>query len=104
MADSDTTKHAIEAGDPHLIDQDYVYEEESDRLLPPVLLQYWHTMLRWRAVLLGIIGASLIVGVVATILMAPMFTAKAEIEISRKQKKITNVAGIDAVDSPQDVD
>ena len=79
-------------------------EEENERLLPPVLLQYWHTMLRWRMVLLGIIGASVAIGVIATMLMAPLYTSKAEIEISRQQKKVTNVAGLNADEQPQDLE
>ena len=81
-----------------------IQEEDNERLLPPALLQYWHTMLRWRTVLLGVIGASLVVGLIATMLMSPLYTAKSEIEISRQQKKVTNVEGVDSATSGQDLE
>jgi polysaccharide biosynthesis transport protein len=83
---------------------DIMQDETNERLLPPALLQYWHTMLRWRFVLLGIIGVSLIIGLISTMLMAPLYTAKAELQISRQQKKVTNVAGVDAEVNGQDLE
>lgn len=74
-----------------------VREDTDKRLLPPALLQYWHTALRWRWILLGIVGASLAIGLTITLLMSPLYTARSEIEISREQKNITNVQGVDAV-------
>lgn len=88
----------------HVADQLPMHDEENDQLLPPVILQYWHTILRWRVVLLTIVGTSLAIGVVVTVLTAPLYTAKAEIEISRQQKKVTNVEGLDAVGSSQDLE
>lgn len=70
-------------------------EEGDKRLLPPVILQYWHTVLRWRLALIAIIATSLALGVLVTFLTAPLYTAKAQIEISRQQKKITNVTSLD---------
>ena len=81
-----------------------ILEEENERLLPPVLLQYWHTIRQWRRVLLGIIGACLAVGLIATMLMAPLYTSKTEIEISRQQKKVTNVEGVEAEETAQDIE
>lgn len=81
-----------------------VLADQDSRFVPPALLQYWHTMLRWRSVLLAIIGASLIAGVILTLLTAPLYTSKSEIEISRQQKRVTNVAGVDAQEQPQDLE
>ena len=78
--------------------------QQDLRFVPPVLLQYWHTILRWRTVLLAIIGASLIAGVILTLLTAPLYTSKSEIEISRQQKRVTNVAGLEAQEQPQDLE
>jgi capsular exopolysaccharide synthesis family protein len=78
--------------------------DQDLRFVPPALLQYWHTMLRWRSVLLAIIGASLVTGVILTLLTAPLYTSKSEIEISRQQKRVTNVAGVDAQEGPQDLE
>ncbi|MDR3412247.1 MAG: polysaccharide biosynthesis tyrosine autokinase [Formivibrio sp.] len=78
--------------------------EEDERFLPPVLLAYWHTMLRWRRVLLGVIIGSVAIGLIVTILMSPLYSAKAEIEISRQQKKVTNYDALDAAEGPQDLE
>ena len=79
-------------------------DEDNERLLPPPVLQYWHTMLRWKKVLLSIIGASLVIGLIVTMLMAPLYTAKSEIEISRQQKKVTNVESLEAAETGQDLE
>jgi polysaccharide biosynthesis transport protein len=71
---------------------------------PPMLLQYWHTVVRWKYVILSIIAASIIGGLVITLLMTPQFTAKSRIEISRDQKKITNVEGLDSSDAGRDLE
>lgn len=72
--------------------------------LPPILLQYWHTVLRWRWLMAGIVATCLVLGVVATLLMAPKYTATVEIQIDRQQKQITKVEGIDAQTSSQDLE
>ncbi|WP_353227986.1 polysaccharide biosynthesis tyrosine autokinase [Novosphingobium sp.] len=84
--------------------ESFMETEENERLLPPVLLQYWHTMLRWRLVLISIIVASLVAGVVVTLLMPRNYTAKTQIEINRQQKKVTNVQSLDATENTQDLE
>lgn len=80
------------------------HEDDNERFLPPVILQYWHMMLRWRGVLLIIIGASIALGLIITLLMSPLYTARAEIEVSREQKKVTNVQSLESVEGPQDLE
>ena len=84
----------------------YSYDEDEGRrsFAPPVLLQYWQVMLRWKWVILGIIVSSLVVGLVTTLVMTPKYTAKARIEISREQKNVTNVDGLDAADSGRNLE
>lgn len=68
----------------------------------PILLQYYQVILRWKWVIAGIIGAALLFGLIATLLTTPQFTAKSRIEISRDQKNITKVDGLDARDAGRD--
>ena len=77
---------------------------DDDRLLPPEILQYWQVVLRWRWVIAGIIAASLAIGLVVTLLMAPQYTARGQIEISREQKNVTNVEGIDRATESRDLE
>lgn len=77
---------------------------EAMVLTPPSLLQYWQIVLRWKWVILGIIGAALAIGLIATLLASPQFSATSRIEISRDQKNITNVDGLDSPASDRDLE
>ena len=71
---------------------------------PPPIVQYWNILLRRKWPALAVIGAALVVGLVATLLMAPIYTATGRIEISRAQKKITNVEGVESEDAGRDIE
>ena len=79
-------------------------ESQEGFHLPPVLLQYWHTALRWRWLMAGILAGCLVLGVAATLLMAPLYTAKVQIQIDRQQKQVTKVEGLDAQSTAQDLE
>ena len=77
---------------------------DDERSMPPALLQYWHAAVRWRWLVGTIIAACLAAGVVLTMLTAPLFAASSRIEISREQKNITNVQGVDEAANPYDME
>ncbi|PZU77926.1 MAG: exopolysaccharide biosynthesis protein, partial [Sphingomonas sp.] len=52
----------------------------------------------------GIIVAALAIGLLATLLATPQYSATARIEISRDQKKVTNVEGLEAPASDRDTE
>jgi capsular exopolysaccharide synthesis family protein len=68
----------------------------------PVLLQYWQKVLRWKWVIIGILIGAFAIGVVSTMLMTPQYTADTRIEISREEKNITKVEGLDSPQASQD--
>lgn len=70
----------------------------------PLLIEYWQVVRRWRWVILAIIAASLVAGLIITLLQTPQFTASTRIEISRQQQRVTNVEGIEASDANRDVE
>lgn len=72
--------------------------------MPPALLRYWQAVVRWRLVIVGIIGACLVLGVVVTLLMAPLYTARTQVEISREQKNVTNVEGLESQQEGRDLE
>ena len=78
-------------------------DDGPDSLTPPVMLIYWHVITRWKWIILGIIGVALAVGLVTTLLMTPRYTANSRIEISREQKNVTNVQGLESADVARDV-
>lgn len=81
-----------------------VAEREHHSLLPPILLQYWQKAVRWRWPILGIIGACLAIGLIITLLTPLRYTAESQIEISREQKQITNVQGVESQQAGRDLE
>lgn len=61
----------------------------------PLVRQYLRIAMRWRYVILGVIGACLIVGLITTLLMTPKYTATSTIEISREANQVTNFQGVE---------
>jgi capsular exopolysaccharide synthesis family protein len=79
-------------------------EEQQVGFLPPALLQYWNKVLRWRWVILAIIGSFLVAGIIITLLTPKRYTAQAQVEISREQKQITKVEGLDSQGADRDIE
>nr|WP_082457242.1 polysaccharide biosynthesis tyrosine autokinase [Sphingomonas sp. Leaf23] len=61
----------------------------------PIIRQYLRIALRWRYVILGAMAAFGILGLIATLLMTPKFTATSTIEISRESSQVTNFQGVE---------
>ncbi len=78
--------------------------EEEDNAHPSILLQYWQAVLRWRVVIAGIIVGSVVIGFIVTLLTSPLFTARAQIEVSREQKNVTNVQGLETGNEARDLE
>jgi capsular exopolysaccharide synthesis family protein len=73
-------------------------------LTPPILLQYWQVALRWKWIIAGIILGCVAAGLIITLLITPKYAAVARIEISRDQKRITNVEGVESQEAGRDVE
>lgn len=65
---------------------------QSERL--PAIRQYLRIALRWRYVIIGITAACFLLGLIATLLMTPKYTATATVEISREADKVTDFQGV----------
>lgn len=68
----------------------------------PLIRQYMRIALRWRYVILGVTAASFLLGLIATLLMTPKYTAVATIEISRDSERITDFQGVERETSVAD--
>jgi succinoglycan biosynthesis transport protein ExoP len=77
-------------------------EGQAQQLSPPPLLVLWQILVHRKKLILAIIAAFLVLGLIATLLISPKYTAVSRIEISRTQKNITNVQGVDALNAAQD--
>lgn len=61
----------------------------------PLLRQYLRIAVRWRYVIIGVVVAFVLLGLVATLLMTPKYTASATIEITREANKVTDFQGVE---------
>lgn len=68
-------------------------EPNADRM--PMLRQYTRIALRWRYVIIAATAACILLGLIATLLMTPKYTATATVEISRESSKVTDFQGVD---------
>lgn len=59
------------------------------------LQRYLRIAIRRRWVVLGAIAASLLLGLIATLLMTPQYTATSTIEIAREGNQVTNFQGVE---------
>ena len=77
--------------------RDFVAGDEYSRSMMevPLLEQVWRAIWENKWFVLGIIAASLLVGVIVTVLATPLYTATSLVEISRQQ---ANVAGVDTLE------
>ena len=63
---------------------------------PSILHDYLRIALRWRWVIVGATATCLLLGIIATMLMTPQYTAASTIEISREADQVTNFEGVES--------
>lgn len=59
------------------------------------LSKYWRVVVRWKWLISGIMISMLMLALLVTLLMTPLYTAEATIEISRQQDNVVNVKGVE---------
>ncbi len=77
-------------------------EYTQRRLGLPPAEQLFRIINNHKWAVLAIIGASLLAGLVTTLLTTPLYTASARIEISRRDANVTNVEGVEEGDRSRD--
>ena len=70
----------------------------------PALTQYFRIILRWRWLILGAIGAVILLGLIATLLMNPLYTATTTVEIARESDYIVKVETVQREAAPNDIE
>jgi polysaccharide biosynthesis transport protein len=73
--------------------------EAQGQMAPPLILQYWQILLRWKWIILGLMVASVVVGLVANFLATPQYTATTRIEIAQSQANVTQIEGVKQAES-----
>lgn len=66
-----------------------------DNARSPILRQYLRIAMRWRYVILGAVAVCFLIGLIATLLTTPQYTASSTIEISRESDKVTDFQGVE---------
>lgn len=61
----------------------------------PLIREYLRIAFRWRYVIIGLTAACVLLGLIATLMMTPKYTAVATIEISREASKVTDLQGVE---------
>lgn len=70
----------------------------------PILMQYLRIAIRRKWVLAGAVGIAVVLGLIATLLMTPLYTASTTIEISRESDRVVDIKGVEAESSPGDIE
>src|SRR5688572_2510006 len=70
--------------------------QEPDEAGTPLLVRYLHILQRRKWLVIAVLGLTLMAALVGTLLITPKYTAEARIEISREQKNVTNVEGVES--------
>ena len=70
----------------------------------PLFAQYLHIIRRRKWLIMAIIGLSLMAGFVVTLLVTPKYSATTRVEISRQQKNVTNVQGVESEQTGRDLE
>lgn len=76
----------------------------SDGSIKPAVVEYLHILRRRKWWIAGVLGASVLLALVATLLMRPVYTATTQIEVSRELKNITSVQGVDSEQVGRDLE
>jgi polysaccharide biosynthesis transport protein len=72
--------------------------------VPPVVVEFLRIVNRWKVAMACIVITAVLIGLVITLLTPPVYTASSQMEISRAQKKITNVEGVEAENQGMDME
>lgn len=68
----------------------------SGSSVTPIIVEYLYLVRKRLGLILAVIAAAFMIALVATLLMRPVYTATAQIEVSRDQKNVTNVQGVES--------
>lgn len=70
----------------------------------PLVVQYFHLLQRRKWVIIAVIGVTIMAALVVTLLTTPRYKAETRIEISRDQKNVTKVEGIESEQTGRDLE
>jgi succinoglycan biosynthesis transport protein ExoP len=87
-------------GDGTIVGPQPMVSGEADRT--SFIRQYLRVASRWRYVIIGVTVAFVLIGLVATLLVTPKYTATSTVEIARESSKVTDFQGVERETSTLD--
>jgi polysaccharide biosynthesis transport protein len=79
-------------------------DEDGHNNASSIFRSYVVVLLRHRWKILSVVVATVLLGLVLTLLTTPQFTAASRIEIARQQAKVTNVEGLQSEEAGRDLE
>ena len=71
-----------------------IVEPAEEGTQPPLLVEYWRTVDRWKWVIVAILITVSLLGLALTLLATPQFTATGRLQIDREEMRVTNVESL----------
>lgn len=81
----------LRSAEQPVVEKTTIMEAEA----PSTLQHYLRIGLRWRWIIIGATLATIVLGLIVTLLMTPKYTGGATIEISRDADRVTNFEGVE---------
>jgi polysaccharide biosynthesis transport protein len=85
-------------------EQENDWQTDSSEDQTPLLMRYLAIVLRRRWILLGSVVLAVALGLIATLLMTPKYTATATIEIARDGQRVVDIKGVDSESNAGDLE
>src|SRR3546814_6059415 len=67
-------------------------QAQSENSSPPILRQYLRIAMRWRYVILGAVAVCFLIGLIATLLMTPQYTASRSEEHTSELQSLMRIS------------
>lgn len=77
-------------------------EDGAEGIQPPLLVEYWRTIDRWKWIIVAVLAGTLLLGLVLTLLATPQFTATGRLQIEREEMRVTNVESLNPESAGRD--
>jgi polysaccharide biosynthesis transport protein len=101
---NDTVQIGMKSRSEFSDDADGRYDGAVESPLSNLIVQLWQISRRWKWLISAIVISVLLVGLLVTVLATRQYTATARIEISRQQKNVTKVEGLDDQNVGKDIE
>ena len=75
----------------------YAAQQEADGI--PIVLQLWTAVLRYKWLVMAIVGAAILIGLIITLLTTPLYTATTRMDITKGDDRVTDVESVENKDS-----